>query len=929
MSFDNDNRKSFIYRKDDERSEMISSTFIKGLEAFPAYEFAPDPIPDLDNLIAESGDSAYLQAAFFQKENEKEQSKYFMILNRRCSPFIDYTSVNKIGGRRLVTMKMNPLILEKFSNWKIYDLETGDTVRTISKNDSNYIFLGDFMPGEGKLYKLAPVMQEGGRLVANEECSGSFNCKDEVYNNGYDIKIIPGITISFSANGRIGMTGGKFSSGYSSQSQSTAPVVLKGLNNNNWKGINLSGCSEVKIANTTFSNILPEDAGAIQLTNCLNTSLLNNTFNSTDSVHYGLSMDYILNENESNITLLVNQNHFNNLNKPLKCISYGSTVIPITLDGNIFTISSTGNTAVLLSNISGGVVKNNFITNYITGINFISSTTDLYGNSIVCSNTFSNSITEESFSNINLGKSGKYYTGGHNNLQAGNNNILPNNSNFNIDNGYNVFNILNTSSHHFDGTFPKTGIDVSVPAIKNCFHINSAIQNPVSNVKYFETNNLVQFQFNPTNCIPFVQNEFVIINNFDPNNSNNSYNDTIFFAAEGSGEGISSKVESRIKKIESENLKVLYDSVSIGIRMKNYEKIITNSILILNNYTDSIQSISIIPKIYLASLRIDTTGNKITELKAILKTLILNNPNNEPLISQSYYFIQKCKVALSQYQSAMTGFQQIINQNPYSYEGLVASWDYAATSLLLSGGSGGGEKDLEIGSSDLEINKSESSEMDINEEVKSQIQNSKSQILNDDPNDKYDTKIFTKEDRQVLRTNIYKSFESSRDKVTEKNKSLEKKIKDGTADEQEKTEFKNKTILKEIVKAKKPHNITEHVNFVNKDIQILFGSEKDNSIIETNNLIPTEFNLSQNYPNPFNPKTKITFDLPVDAKVKLIIYDMLGKEIIRLVNNEFRSVGRYKVDFNGSNLSSGVYFYKLETEGEKNFSLTKRMVLIK
>ncbi|HMS65733.1 MAG TPA: T9SS type A sorting domain-containing protein, partial [Ignavibacteria bacterium] len=515
------------------------------------------------------------------------------------------------------------------------------------------------------------------------------------------------------------------------------------------------------------------------------------------------------------------------------------------------------------------------------------------------------------------------------NLQAGNNNILPNNSNFNIDNGYNVFNILNTSSHHFDGTFPKTGIDVSVPAIKNCFHINSAIQNPVSNVKYFETNNLVQFQFNPTNCIPFVQNEFVIINNFDPNNSNNSYNDTIFFAAEGSGEGISSKVESRIKKIESENLKVLYDSVSIGIRMKNYEKIITNSILILNNYADSIQSISIIPKIYLASLRIDTTGNKITELKAILETLILNNPNNEPLISQSYYFIQKCKVALSQYQSAMTGFQQIINQNPYSYEGLVASWDYAATSLLLSGGSGGGEKDLEIGSSDLEINKSESSEMDINEEVKSQIQNSKSQILNDDPNDKYDTKIFTKEDRQVLRTNIYKSFESSRDKVTEKNKSLEKKIKDGTADEQEKTEFKNKTILKEIVKAKKPHNITEHVNFVNKDIQILFGSEKDNSIIETNNLIPTEFNLSQNYPNPFNPKTKITFDLPVDAKVKLIIYDMLGKEIIRLVNNEFRSVGRYKVDFNGSNLSSGVYFYKLETEGEKNFSLTKRMVLIK
>jgi len=112
MSFDNVNRKSFIYRKDDERNEMISSTFIKGLKAYPALEFAPDPIPDLTNSTAETNTDAYLQAAFFQKENETEQSKYFMIVNRRCSPFINYTSANKIGGRRLVTMKINPDFLQ-------------------------------------------------------------------------------------------------------------------------------------------------------------------------------------------------------------------------------------------------------------------------------------------------------------------------------------------------------------------------------------------------------------------------------------------------------------------------------------------------------------------------------------------------------------------------------------------------------------------------------------------------------------------------------------------------------------------------------------------------------------------------------------------------------------------------------------------------
>ena len=173
-------------------------------------------------------------------------------------------------------------------------------------------------------------------------------------------------------------------------------------------------------------------------------------------------MFYILNADERNITLTINQNHFINLKNPMKCISNGSTVIPIILDGNTFTTSSTGNNAVLLSNISGGVIKNNSISNYLTGINFISSTADCYSNTITCNSLNSNSIIEESFSNINLGKSGKYYTGGHNNLQAGNNNILPDNSNFNIDFGYNIFNILNTASIHFDGTFPKTGIDFSV-----------------------------------------------------------------------------------------------------------------------------------------------------------------------------------------------------------------------------------------------------------------------------------------------------------------------------------------------------------------------------------------------------------------------------------------------------------------------------------
>jgi len=88
--------------------------------------------------------------------------------------------------------------------------------------------------------------------------------------------------------------------------------------------------------------------------------------------------------------------------------------------------------------------------------------------------------------------------------------------------------------------------------------------------------------------------------------------------------------------------------------------------------------------------------------------------------------------------------------------------------------------------------------------------------------------------------------------------------------------------------------------------------------------------LKQNYPNPFNPQTKIKFDIPSNVKgqtsnVKLIIYDLLGREVTTLVNEELKP-GTYEADWDGSNYSSGVYFYKIITEG---FVETKKMVLMK
>lgn len=89
--------------------------------------------------------------------------------------------------------------------------------------------------------------------------------------------------------------------------------------------------------------------------------------------------------------------------------------------------------------------------------------------------------------------------------------------------------------------------------------------------------------------------------------------------------------------------------------------------------------------------------------------------------------------------------------------------------------------------------------------------------------------------------------------------------------------------------------------------------------------VPAKFDLSQNYPNPFNPMTKINFDLPKDGLVSLKIFDMLGREVSTLVN-EIRKAGYYIVEFNASNLSSGVYFYRI-TAGE--FSSVKKMIVLK
>lgn len=103
------------------------------------------------------------------------------------------------------------------------------------------------------------------------------------------------------------------------------------------------------------------------------------------------------------------------------------------------------------------------------------------------------------------------------------------------------------------------------------------------------------------------------------------------------------------------------------------------------------------------------------------------------------------------------------------------------------------------------------------------------------------------------------------------------------------------------------------------------GNDSLTGINNNGNGVPRTYSLSQNYPNPFNPTTLIKFALPKAGNVEIMVYDLLGREVGKLLN-EFKQAGYYQVEFNASNLASGVYFYRLKSG---TFSDTKKMLLIK
>jgi hypothetical protein len=953
VSFDESQSNSYNYRILSERNDLIANTYFSSASTFipggamPICSY-PDINLPMENLTPDCQDSTYLQIATFKNPNESN-TEYFMVVNRRCSP--EHQTPELSGLRYVrVRLKAGQSQFSSANSWTVINLGNNTTVGSVNAgqlsslnlSNDNDLNNGWFKPGEGRLYKMVPTVESGGSLSCDEYIqSGTFNCQDTIFTNGYNLTIGFGTTINFSDSGCIVVNGGSFTCGDVSQPTHERNIIFKGISNNNWSGFTFYGCDLVNINSAQFQNVKgpAENTNyAVKMINCNTFNINNCTFTNADPQKSGaIEANYSGSSMESSPNLCIAGNTFN-MNSSDKTIvsiiANAESSVPVMLDNNVFTSNSNSATAMYLAFVSGVEIGGNAIVGYNKGIEMHYSNIDVIGNSITTTtgNNGAKGIDAGDFSSVNLSTNGTLRTGGLNifdNAGQNINNIYVNSSYFYLEKGNNIFSIIsNSNSYHLKGNFPGDG-DSQFDETSNCFRVdNVAVVEsnlPVKDVKWSDSEGDVDFSFFSYDCSTGSEcNEMVV-------DMGNSVYDTICIIPGGSGGGVPS--------VQTVTPKKMYDSLCVLMRLRNFPQAKVKCYELLNTFPDSTQSLNAISKLYYLAVSLDTSTVNITDCKTFLNTLILNHPNNLSLVRKCNYYVQKCKVRLKQYQSAMTGFQQIMQQNPYSYEALLASWDYAATHLLdsLNGHSGGTSNDqLSRQSGSSTMDNVQLQEQDINysrfniEEFSSEdifaldydvlFEKIDNLLFNDDDKD-----AFTKEQRESISTSVVTALDNSKKKSKNHIETLTKKSEQGNSDAT--VELKVIKTLKEVVKIKKPKTIFEHIKSVNKDIQKL-NTVKNETVKNVTSVIPQTYNLSQNYPNPFNPVTKINYELPNDGKVKLVIYDILGREIKTLVN-ELKQAGRYTIEFNGTQFASGVYFYRIQVEGGKTYTAVKKMVLIK
>ena len=315
---------------------------------------------------------------------------------------------------------------------------------------------------------------------------------------------------------------------------------------------------------------------------------------------------------------------------------------------------------------------------------------------------------------------------------------------------------------------------------------------------------------------------------------------------------------------------------------------------LINNYPGSFYLETSLYDLYASYEGIDTSETQSYKniiygnLKVYLEDKIESENYSQSFNDIAFDNVLMCLANMTEYDDAMNGYEFVSLFHPDPEIRLLASWNYAEIEAIMNSGSGGGvssktEKNIQTEEQLKELN-----------EMKRIMK-----AVNDNP-------LMRKMKESYLKKKEFKDdkFKQSHINKNNDNENLQAKIKDKIGNGKETKARRNIFELKNL-------NDEELEKRRIEDIILITETPDFKNTENTNLKNPDNFQLHQNYPNPFNPSTKISFTIPKGSFVTLKVYDITGREVKTLIN-EYKQSGSYEAEFSGSEMTSGVYYYRLE-----------------
>ncbi len=851
---------------------------------------------------------------------------------------------------KIIAQNRSKIVLGDYSQILLDRLENQTTQihsKLLLENNSNLIFGTN---SEINVNAYGEFVNEGGNISYAQ----NSNAKIVIQSNGlYEIGANLTNTHTVTNGGRILLQGGQLKigdnsslvfDGSSSFLQINAGSTISLGQNARIEFKNGAYCISNEASISSLNSSTPgkgfifENAGSqTSITNCVFNYLTNPIYicNSTNyyagifrnisgNTFYGNSLSNYMIEtkNVNNITISQNSIHM------AANVGIGCLIRYATISGNDITPAPPYNVNIINNSFENGKISSAFtgLANTFAGINF--SYNNCYGtvsNSNIFTRQISVDIRNNSLSSVsgttlefnqsnpnvyantmyssgmnvynfmsypkfapvynNSTDAGWDWIGGRNSItSSGDNNIFYNNGNILIDWGENCINKSSGYKHLFG--------QIDEPSLLYYARYNN-----------FNNSSEPDYDLHDINTGNNVNVYTISGSNY---NCNNTSNTGTIRQIRDLGNGISDTIYKTSDNPGSQQNpdEVLY-SIAVSY-LNNNDKFQAISYFksLITGFPESSYTDGCLYDLYQCYQSLDTSGNPgtrdilYTDLKNYLDGRILTGQYSDNFNSTAYNITLMCLTSIVNYNSAMSGYEFIALYHPDVYTRLLASWDYAEIQALINGSGGVSSKEEDL----------------TNAEYAKLLSNRVNKSINEDP----------------IKKKVKKSFDKVKsEKITKTEKDAFSKTKDDKSAKLEVAKMKQKdemmnTKVTSVMRYSKTLKKEDREKMQIEDILFSRKTESKEDV-KTDSKVPVVYSLSQNYPNPFNPTTKINFALPKQGFVTLKIYDITGREIKTLVN-EVKQAGNYTVDFNGSYLASGVYFYKIQSG---DFVSVKRMVLIK